>query len=138
MIPAHAHPITDLPHTHISPAHNHTQNPHTHTAAASAGDSGQHVHGSNLLKFVGSGGTLFVGASGVNNVTTGNNTDPSNAPGINTTVTVNANTATNIAAAATINAANTGLTTTQTSAAPTAQVPVMQPWIAATKIIRAK
>ena len=81
---AHAHPITQVAHAHTAsaPAHTHTDAGHVHPA--SGGDSGTHAHGTNLMRFVGSGGTLGVGTTPFN-VTQGN-TDASNAPGVNVTV----------------------------------------------------
>ena len=53
MIPAHAHPITDVAHNHTinQSAHAHGDPGHTHTA--SAGDSGTHIHSGNLMRFTG-------------------------------------------------------------------------------------
>ena len=83
---AHAHPITQVAHAHTAsqPAHVHPDPGHGHPGST-AGDSGQHSHGpGNLMKFVGSGGTLGVGTSPFN-VSEGT-TDPSNAPGVVVTV----------------------------------------------------
>jgi microcystin-dependent protein len=86
---AHVHPITQVAHTHTAsaPAHTHADAGHGHPGST-AGDSGTHAHGSNLLKFVGSGGTLGVGTTPFN-VTEGN-TDASNAPGVNVNVAAGA------------------------------------------------
>jgi microcystin-dependent protein len=109
---AHPHAIADVAHTHgaSQPAHVHPDPGHGHPGST-AGDSGQHAHGSNLMKFVGLGGTLGVGVA-PNNVSEGN-TDPSNAPG----VTVNiAGAVTGLQAsqpAITVAASGTNLSTTQ-------------------------
>jgi microcystin-dependent protein len=89
-LPSHAHTITDVAHTHTAtqPAHVHPDPGHGHPGSTAA-ETGQHSHGTNLMRFIGAGGTLGVGAT-PGNVSDGN-TDPSNAPGI----------AVNIAAAAT-------------------------------------
>jgi microcystin-dependent protein len=111
MVPPHAHPIVDLAHNHSINQSPHNHGDPTHTHGASAGDSGTHAHGSNLMRFVGSGGSLGVGTA-PNNVSTGN-TDAANAPGVN--VTVNA-AGTGIQANTipiSLNASGTGLSTTQ-------------------------
>lgn len=133
MMPSHAHPITDVAHTHTlnQTPHTHPDPGHAHTA--SAGDSGTHLHGSNLMRFVGSGGTLGVGAA-PNNVTTGN-TDPSNAPGVNVSVAANATGIQAADANISLTPTNPGLTTTQAvgSGNPT---PIMPPFIGVNFIIK--
>lgn len=71
MIPSHTHPASQAAHTHpgsYQDAHTHvvTTGSHAHGIV-----TGGHAHGTNLMRFVGSGGTLGVGVS-PNNVTTGN------------------------------------------------------------------
>jgi microcystin-dependent protein len=132
-LPPHAHPIVDVAHNHTlnQSVHNHGDPGHAHTA--SAGDSAQHAHGSSLMRFVGSGGSLGVSASPFN-VTTGN-TDPSNAPGVN--VTVNAAGANLQAANANISldASGTNLSTTQNTGSGSA-VSVIPPYVCVNFIIR--
>ena len=67
---AHNHGITTGGH-----AHNISTGGHSHTLTTNA-----HVHGGQLMRFVGSGGTLGVGVS-PNNVTGGNNTDAATVTG---------------------------------------------------------
>lgn len=110
-IPAHAHPITDVAHNHGVNQSPHAHGDPGHTHGASAGDSGAHVHGANLMRFVGAGGTFGVGSAPFN-VLPGN-TDAANAPGVN--VTVNA-AGTGLQAAnanISLNASGTGLSTTR-------------------------
>ena len=81
-LPAHTHPITQVAHTHTAtqPAHVHPDPGHGHPGSTAA-ETGQHSHGpGSLMKFIGAGGALGVGAV-PGNVTEGT-TDPSNAPGI--------------------------------------------------------
>jgi microcystin-dependent protein len=110
--PVHAHPITDIGHTHgaSQPAHVHPDPGHGHPGST-AGETGQHSHGpGSLMKFVGSGGTLGVGATPFNVIE--GTTDPSNAPGIAVSI---AGAVTGLQAAQpaiTVNASGTGLSTT--------------------------
>jgi microcystin-dependent protein len=79
-LPPHTHTATQAAHSHVDSGHGHP--------GSTAGDSGQHSHGGNLMRFVGSGGSLGVGAA-PNNVSTGN-TDPGNAPGVTVVIAAGA------------------------------------------------
>jgi microcystin-dependent protein len=130
----HVHPITDVAHTHgaSQTAHVHPDPGHTH--AVSAGDSGTHVHGGNLLRFVGSGGSLGVGATPFN-VAEGN-TDASNAPGVNVSITPAATGLQASQPAITVNPANTGLTTTQANTGGGAAHNTLPPFLTINFVIR--
>jgi microcystin-dependent protein len=139
-IPAHTHPVSDPQHYHVVAAYTHTHgvSDPTHTHGASAGDSGQHSHGSNLLKFVGSGSNFGI-QSAPGNVSAVN-TDASNAPGVNVSIAYAATGINQTAAAATgipnTNYAATGITQTGANTGGGAAVNFIPPVLAINFIIR--
>lgn len=111
-MPAHNHPVTDPQHYHVVAAYTHTHSvsdpQHTHGAS---GAEAAHAHGSNLLRFVGSGSSFGI-QNAPGNVSAGN-TDAAQA---GETITINyAPTGISIQAAATgipnTNYAYAGVTT---------------------------
>lgn len=69
-MPTHNHPVVDPEHYHVVAAYTHTHGVYDPTHAHSASESA-HAHGSNLMRFIGTGGSLGVGAS-PGNVSDGN------------------------------------------------------------------
>ena len=133
--PGHTHGVNQTGHSHGDPGHTH---------GASAGDSGTHVHGSSLMRFVGSGGTLGVGVA-PNNVIVGN-TDASNAPGVNVTINgantgiqpANANVSIALAGTGITNtsAAVTGVTATTAAVGSATPISTLPPFLNINFIIR--
>ena len=104
-LPAHAHPITDVPHTHgaSQPAHNHPDQGHSHGV-----NDNQHAHGSNLVKQ--GAGSAGLAAGGPFTIAGAGNTDPSP-----TGISIQTGYANPAAAqpAITVTASGSGLSTTQ-------------------------
>lgn len=110
MIPAHTHPITDVAHTHTVTPTPHTHPDPGHTHGGTTASQTPHSHGpSNLMEFVGSGGTLGVGASPNNVNTTAVDTQQ---PAVSVTVAPAATNLQPATATVTLAAADTGITTT--------------------------
>jgi microcystin-dependent protein len=132
--PGHTHGVSQSPHAHPDPGHTH---------GASAGDSGTHVHGSSLMRFVGSGGTYGINLGP--NVNIGN-TDPSNAPGVNVVVNSaytgqqaqNANVSIAVAGTGITNtsAAVTGVTATTAAVGSATPISILPPFLNINFIIR--
>ena len=139
MLPAHAHPITQVAHSHTAtqPAHTHPDPGHGHPGSTAA-ETGQHTHGPALLKWLGSGGNL--GITGGSNVTTISNTDPSNAPGevVNIAANVTGLQAAGNDAITVTPTTPTGPTATGNNAGTSAPVPFTPPWLGINFIVKAK
>jgi microcystin-dependent protein len=132
-LPAHAHPITDVPHTHTATqaAHTHTDVGHVHSASAT---ESAHAHGSSLVKYIG-GGSGTVGVTGGPLNATVGNTDAATA-GVTVTIGTGFAALGTAQPAITVAATTPGLATTQNNTGGGGAHNNLPPYLAVNMIIR--